>query len=186
MKVREQDGSGYKGFGNVIVNNATFSQTKGLDSLSNVVFDNLDSGTYDYTFIDMDDFILNKTIAHPFPATLTTEMFTINALVFDVDCPNTIGTDVRIKMNYTNIQDITSFPASPVCDSSDNVSWSTTWNSGTGTAPSLMVADFISARFQTNAENFLVGLIPTSTVYSGSLNRILSDEFDITTTSARF
>jgi hypothetical protein len=183
VKIREQDGSGYKGFGDVIISNSTFSQTKAIDSLSNVVFSNLASGLYNYTFKDMDDFVLNKTINDSFQSALTIESFTVNALVFDVDCPATIGSDLRIKMNYTNIQDIVSYPSSPVCDSSDKVSWSTTWDSGTGTATSQMVADFISARFQTNADNFLVSLIPTSTIYSDPLNRIISSSFNITTTS---
>lgn len=183
VKVREQDGSGYKGFGDVIISNSTFSLTKGIDSQSNVVFSNLASGLYNYTFKDMDDFVLNKTINESFPSALTIETFTINALVFDVDCPATIGSDLRIKMNFTNIQDITTYPSTPVCDSSDKVSWSTTWDTGIGTGSSQMVADFISARFQTNADNFLVSLTPTSTIYSDPLNRIISSSFNITTSS---
>jgi len=184
VMVREQDGSSYKGGGSVKAMNSTFDQTKTLSSLSNAVFDNLDSGNYNFTFIDLDDFILNKTINFPFPSGNSSSSFTVFALVFDVDCPiNGQGSDVRIKVNYTNIQDITDFPSTPVCDSNDKVSWSTTWNGTAGTADSKMVADYISARFKANADNFIVGLIPTATTYDSFANRITSNTFAIITTS---
>lgn len=193
VKVREQDGSGFKGGGSVKLFNTTtvgnstvvdFQLVKQLNSQSNAVFDNIPVGNYNYTFIDLDSFVLNKTFNFPFPSANLTSMFTINALVFDVDCPsNGGGTDVRIKLNYTNTQDIKSFPATPVCDNSDKVSWSTTWTGDPSSDFSKMVADFISPLFRANADNFLAGLIPISTSYDQGLNRILSSAFPVVTTS---
>jgi len=160
-----------------------FTQTLALDSTSKVIFDNLDAGTYNYTFIDNDNFVLNKTFNNVFPAGTSSDSFSIFALVFDVDCPNTSGTDVRIKLNYTDLQSISSYPATPVCDNSDKISWATTWTGDTGTQQSQFIADFISPRFRANADNFLVGLIPVTTSYSQNLNRIISSTFDITTAS---
>ena len=160
-----------------------FSQTLPLDSTSKVIFDNLDAGTYNYTFIDNDNFVLNKTFNNVFPSGTSSDSFSISALVFDVDCPNTSGTDVRIKLNYTDLQSISSYPATPVCDNADKISWATTWTGDTGTQQSQFIADFISPRFRANADNFLVGLIPVSTSYSQNLNRIISSTFDISTAS---
>jgi len=160
-----------------------FTQTLPLDSTSKVIFDNLDAGSYNYTFIDNDNFVLNKTFNNVFPAGTTSDSFNISALVFDVDCPNTSGTDVRIKLNYTDLQSISSYPATPVCDNADKISWATTWTGDTGTEQSQFIADFISPRFRANADNFLVGLIPVTTSYSQNLNRIISSTFDITTAS---
>ena len=182
--VREQDGSSYKGGGSVEATNSTFTQTNALNSLSNAIFDNLDTGSYNFTFIDLDNFILNKTLNFPFPSGNSSSSFQIDALVFDVDCPiNGQGTDVRIKLNYTQIQDIFAFPSTPVCDSNDKVSWSTTFDGTNGTGQSKVVADFISPRFKANADSFVVGLVPVSTTYDIFTNRITSSTFDVTTAS---
>ncbi len=161
-----------------------FEQTLPLDSTSQVTFDNLSAGNYNFTFIDSDGFILNKTINFPFPSPNISSQFDISALVFDVDCPsNGGGTDVRIKSNYTNLQDISSYPSIPVCDSSDKLSWSVTWTGDAGTDSSRVIADFISAKFKTNADSFLVSAIPTTTSYTSVINRIMSDPFAVTTAS---
>jgi hypothetical protein len=178
VEVREQDGSGFKGGGTVRLENSTFTLDQALDSGSNAIFDNLDSGNYNFTFIDADNFILNKTFAFPHPSGNLSNSFTIFALVFDVDCPSAgTGTDVRIKVNYTDGKDITEYPATPVCDSSDKVSWSVRWQGDAGVDMSTMIADFISNKFMTNADQFLVSAIQTDTIYNSPLNQIESVEY---------
>ena len=185
--VEEQDGSGYKGGGTVRLQNSTFTLDQALDSGSTTTFDNLDSGNYNFTFIDEDNFILNKTFNFPHPTGNQSNTFTISALVFDVDCPSAgTGTDVRIKVNYTDGKDITEYPATPVCDSSDKVSWSVRWQGDAGVDMSTMIADFISNTFKTNADTFLVSAIQTDTIYNAPLNQIESVDYvvnnNVTTT----
>jgi len=185
--VEEQDGSGYKGGGTVRLQNSTFTLDKALDSGSIAIFDNLDSGNYNFTFIDEDNFILNKTFNFPHPTGNQSNTFTISALVFDVDCPSAgTGTDVRIKVNYTDGKDITEYPSTPVCDSSDKVSWSVRWQGDAGVDMSTMIADFISNTFKTNADTFLVSAIQTDTIYNSPLNQIESVDYvvnnNVTTT----
>ncbi len=178
VEVREQDGSGFKGGGTVRLENSTFTLDQALDSGSNAIFDNLESGNYNFTFIDADNFILNKTFAFPHPSGNLSNSFTIFALVFDVDCPSAgTGTDVRIKVNYTDGKDITEYPATPVCDSSDKVSWSVRWQGDAGVDMSTMIADFISNNFKTNADQFLVSAIQTDTIYNSQLNQIESVDY---------
>ena len=180
VQVREQDGTSYKGGGSVIMANTTFSTSQVIDVLSNANFDNFEVGNYNFTFIDLDDFILNRTINFPFPSGNLSNTFEIRALVFDVDCPsNGGGTDVRIKVNYTNLHDITQFPSAPVCDSSDKISWSTTWAGSEFNSTSTMIADFISVNFMENAEQFLVSTVPTGTSYDSVANRITSDMYGV-------
>ncbi len=182
VTVLEQDSSGFKGGGIVRQANSTFTQDVALDVNSDATFINLDSGNYNYTFIDADSFILNKTFNFPHPADNSTTSFTIFALVFDVACPSKIGngTDVRIKVNYTDGKDITEFPATPVCDSADKVSWTTRWQGEAGVDMSTMIADFISASFMTNADQFLVSTNVTDTVYNSGLNQIESVDYNVT------
>jgi hypothetical protein len=157
-----------------------FEQSEVINAQSNAVFSNIAVGNYNFTFIDLDGFILNKTINFPFPPANLTSSFEIRALVFDVDCPsNGFGSDVRIKVNYTDLHDITEFPSAPVCDSSDKVSWSTTWGGSEFSADSTMIADFISVNFKNNAEEFLVSTVPTATSFSAPDNRITSDMYPI-------
>jgi hypothetical protein len=85
VEVREQDGTSYKGGGSVIMANSTFSTTEIINGLSNALFNNFEVGNYNFTFIDLDDFILNRTINFPFPSGNLTSTFEIRALVFDVD-----------------------------------------------------------------------------------------------------
>lgn len=183
VQVREQDGSGFKGGGIVKAFNSTFSEMVGLNANSNAIFDNFATGNYNYTFIDNSNFILNKTFDFPFPSGNLTSSFTANALVFDVDCPdNGVGTDVRIKLNYTDAKDITEYPSTPVCDSTDQVSWSTRWQGGAVNDTSIMVADFISTIFKANAEQFLASAEVVPTSYSGVNNAITSDAFQVNAT----
>jgi len=150
---------------------------------SNAIFDNLDVGNFNFTFTDSDDFILNKTFNIPAPAGNDTSTFTINALVFDVDCPNAGGgVDIRIKVNYTDAKDIVAFPSVPVCDSSDQVSWSTQWQGSAVNDTSTMIADFISNIFQANAEQFLASADIIPTVYNSGLNQIVSEEYVVNMT----
>jgi hypothetical protein len=183
VEVREQDGSFFKGGGVVKGVNSTFTLLVGLDVNSNAIFDNLDVGNFNFTFTDSDDFILNKTFGFPAPVGNDTSTFTINALVFDVDCPNAGGgTDIRIKVNYTDAKDIVAFPSTPVCDSSDQVSWSTQWQGSAVNDTSTMVADFISNIFQANAEQFLASADIIPTVYNSGLNQIVSEEYVVNMT----
>jgi len=185
--VQEQDGSGYKGGGTVRLQNSTFTLDEALDSTSIAIFDNLDSGNYNFTFIDADNYILNKTFNFPHPTGNLSNSFTISALVFDVDCPSAgTGTDVRIKVNYTDGKDITEYPATPVCDSTDKVSWSVRWQGDAGVDMSTMIADFISNNFKANADAFFVSSIQTDTSYDSGLNQIQSVDYvvnnNVTTT----
>ena len=183
VQVREQDGSGFKGGGLVRAQNSTFSQEVGLNANSNAIFDNFAVGNYNYTFIDNSNFVLNKTFNFPFPSGNLTSTFTISALVFDVDCPaNGVGSDVRIKVNYTDAKDIVSFPSTPVCDSTDQVSWSTRWVGENMTDTSIMVADFISTIFKANAKTFLASSEVIPTTYSSTSNAITSDPFQVNAT----
>ena len=183
INVREQDGSFFKGGGIVKGVNSTFIQLVGLDGNSQAIFNNLDVGNFNYTFTDADDFILNKTFNFPTPSGNLTNEFTINALVFDVDCPaNGLGTDIRIKVNYTDAKDITEFPSTPVCDSSDQVSWSTRWQGSAVNDTSTMVADFISTIFQANAEQFLASANIINTTFNDPLNKITSETYTVNMT----
>jgi len=183
VEVREQDGSGFKGGGTVKGENSTFNTLVGLDVNSNAIFDNLDVGNFNYTFTDADSFILNKTFNFPTPSGNLTSTFTINALVFDVSCPSGVGgTDIRIKVNYTDAKDITEFPATPVCDSSDKISWTTRWQGEAVNDTSTMIADFISPKFQTNADTFLVSTLVTATSFNVPLNQIESVEYVVNAT----
>jgi len=183
VQVREQDGSGFKGGGIVRGVNATLSLPIGLDTNSNAIFDNLDVGNYNFTFFDDDNFILNKTFNFPAPAGNDTSSFTINALVFDVDCPdNGLGSDIRIKLNYTDAKDIISFPSTPVCDSTDQVSWSTRWQGSAVNDTSTMIADFISTVFKANAEQFLASADIIPTIFNSGENQIESETFVVNMT----
>ena len=183
VEVREQDGSGFKGGGIVTGQNSTFNLEIGLDVSSNAVFDNLAVGNFNFTFRDADNFILNKTFNFPAPAGNDTSTLTVNALVFDVDCPaNGLGTDIRIKVNYTDQKDITEFPSTPVCDSSDQVSWSTRWQGSAVNDTSTMIADFISTVFQANAEQFLASADIINTTFNDPLNKITSETYVVNMT----
>ena len=183
VHVREQDGSGFKGGGIVKGFNSTFSDLIGLDANSDATFDNLAVFNYNFTFFDDDNYILNKTFNFPSPAGNDTSEFTINALVFDVDCPaNGAGTDIRIKVNYTDAKDITAFPSVPVCDSSDQVSWSTQWQGSAVNDTSTMIADFISTVFKTNAEQFLASADIIPTIYNSGENQIESETYVVNMT----
>ena len=183
VKVREQDGSFFKGGGIVEGVNSTFNLLVGLDVNSNAIFDNLAVGNFNFTFTDADDFILNKTFNILAPSGNDTSEFTVNALVFDVDCPtNGAGTDIRIKVNYTDAKDITEFPSTPVCDSTDQVSWSTRWQGSAVNDTSTMVADFISTIFKANAEQFLASADVVPTSYNSGLNKITSETYVVNMT----
>jgi len=183
IHVREQDGSGFKGGGIVKGENATFSDLIGLDTNSDAIFDNLAVFNYNFTFFDDDNYILNKTFNFPSPAGNDTSEFTINALVFDVDCPdNGAGTDIRIKVNYTDAKDITEFPSTPVCDSTDQVSWSTRWQGDAVNDTSTMIADFISTVFKANAEQFLASADIIPTIYNSGANQIESETYVVNMT----
>ncbi len=183
VEVREQDGSFFKGGGIVKGVNSTFSLLVGLDVNSDAIFDNLAIGNYNFTFIDDDNFILNKTFNISAPAGNDTSTFTINALVFDVDCPvNGLGTDIRIKVNYTDDKDITEFPSTPVCDSTEQVSWSTRWEGSAVNDTSTMIADFISTIFRANAEQFLASADVIPTIFNSGENQIESDEYIVNMT----
>ena len=183
VEVREQDGSGFKGGGIVRGINSTMSLPVGLNTGSDAIFDNLSVGFYNFTFFDDDDFILNKTFNFPAPAGNDTSIFTINALVFDVDCPdNGVGTDIRIKVNYTTVKDITEFPSIPVCDSTDQVSWTTRWQGDAVNDTSTMIADFISTVFKANAKQFLVSADIIATIYNSGENQIESEIYTVNMT----
>jgi hypothetical protein len=183
VHVREQDGSGFKGGGIIRGFNSTFSDLIGLDVNSDSTFNNLAVGNFNFTFFDDDTYILNKTFNFPAPAGNLTSEFTINALVFDVDCPaNGAGTDIRIKVNYTDAKDITAFPSVPVCDSTDQVSWSTQWQGSAVNDTSTMIADFISTVFKTNAEQFLASADIIPTVYNAGENQIESSTYVVNMT----
>jgi len=183
VEVREQDGSGFKGGGIVRGINSTMSLPVGLNTGSDAIFDNLDVGNYNFTFFDDDNFILNKTFNFPAPAGNDTSTFTINALVFDVDCPdNGVGTDIRIKVNYTTAKDITEFPSVPVCDSTDQVSWTTRWQGEAVNDTSTMIADFISTVFRANAKQFLVSADIIPTIFNSGENQIESEVYTVNMT----
>jgi len=112
-----------------------------------------------FTFIETtDNFIVNKTLNYN--ATNSNSTFSVNSLIFRIDCASTgVGDDVIIKTNDTDGHVITSF-STPSCDANDLITWEIDWigmerSGDTTTYTSSVIAEIINLSiFGTNAKKF--------------------------------